>query len=230
MHGRVTRADGVRGERKGQRVVRKWAFTSACPAGPCGTVSLSRERSLHQIDRLVLKRSATRRYVANGRFYVRLRCGGRTYPRGGVAYITIRLTISKWKTVQSTRFATAVKAAYSNPRRVNRTPCPGSIGRDAGTYSGTLKTPLPVPPTAEFTSSPDPVTQTISFADASKPAGGATVRSWNWDFGDPASGPENASTAPSPSHHYGAPGSYTVTLTVTDSNGLTGTITHQVAV
>jgi hypothetical protein len=230
MRGRVTRADGVRGERKGQRVVRKWSFVSTCPAGPCATVDLSRERSLHQIDQLVLKRSATRKYAANGRFYVRLRCGGRTYPRGGVAYITIRLTISKWKTVQSTRFATAIGASYSNPRRVNRTPCHGSIGRDAGAYSGTLTTPVPVPPTADFTSSVDPVTSTVSFGNASKPAGGAALKLWQWDFGDPASGADNTSTASDPSHHYGAPGSYTVTLTVTDSNGLTNTITHQVTI
>jgi hypothetical protein len=230
VHGRVTRADGVRGEHKGQRVRRSWTFQSTCAAGPCRTVSLSRERSLRQVDRLVLTRAAPRRYVGHGRFYVRLRCGGRTYPRGGVAYETVRVTISASATVQSTPFATAIRADYTNPRRVNRTPCAGNLGRDAGTYSGTLSTPLPAPPAPEFTSTTDPVTGTVTFADASKSSNGARVASWNWDFGDPASGSANSSSAANPSHHYGAPGSYTVTLTVTDRNGLTATITHQVVV
>jgi hypothetical protein len=230
MQGLVTQADGVRGEHKGQRVVRSWAFSSTCPSGPCPTVDLSRERSLHQVDRLVLYQSTPRTYLGNGSFYVRLRCGGRTYPRGGVAYMTIQLTISRWVTVQSTPFATAIRAVYTNPRRVNRTPCRSSIGRDAGTYSGTLSTPLPAPPTAEFTTSVDPVTGTASFADQSKPSNGTPVASWSWDFGDPASGPQNSSTLANPSHQYAAHGSYTVTLTVMDANGLTATITHEVVV
>jgi hypothetical protein len=230
MHGRVTRADGVNGERKGQRVNRTWAFTSGCPSGPCADVSLSRERSLHQIDGLVLHRSAPTRYVAHGQFFVRLRCAGRIYPRGGIAYQTIGLTITHFATVQSTRFATAIKASYTNSRRVNRTPCKGSIGRDAGTYSGALSTPVPVPPSAEFTWSPDPAAGNVSFGDASSPSKGVSLASWSWDFGDPASGSENSSAAANPVHHYPGPGSYSVTLTVTDSNGLTSKITHQVTV
>ena len=230
VNGRVTRADGVRGEHKGQRVRRSWTFESTCPLGPCRTVRLSRERSLRQVDRLVLSRAAARRYVGHGRFYVRLRCGGRTYPRGGVAYVTVRLSITRAATVQSTPFATAIRAAYTNPRRVNRTPCPGGLGRDAGTYSGTLSTPLPAPPTPDFTSTTDPLTGTVAFADTSRASNGARVASWNWDFGDPASGAENTSSVANPSHHYAAHGVYTVTLTVTDANGLTATVTHQVVV
>jgi hypothetical protein len=230
MRGRVTRADGVRGERKGQRVVRSWSFRSLCSAGPCSRVSLSRERPLHQVDRLVLHRTAPRQYVGHGRFFVRLRCGTRTYPRGGVAFETVRLRVTQAQRVQGTPFATAVSAAYSNPRRVNHTPCAGSIGSDAGAYSGRLATSLPAPPTADFSSSPDPITQTVSFADRSAASNGDPVVSWRWDFGDPASGAANVSSAADPTHHYATHGAYMVTLTVRDANGLTGTIAHEVVV
>jgi microbial collagenase len=191
-------------------------------------VNLLRERSLHQIDLVVLHQSAARQYVGRGSFFVRLRCGGRTYPRGGVAYTTIRVTVRRSAVVQSTAFATSVQAVYTNTRRVNRTPCPGSLGTDAGTYSGGLSSPLPAPPAAEFTASVDPVTGTASFADASRPSNGVPVTAWSWNFGDPGSGAANTSTVAKPSHRYATPGSYTVTLTVTDANGLTATVTHQV--
>lgn len=41
--------------------------------------------------------------------------------------------------------------------------------------------------------------------------------SWSWDFGDPASGANNTSTAENPSHVYSAPGTYTVTLVATNA-------------
>ncbi len=61
---------------------------------------------------------------------------------------------------------------------------------------------------------------TIQFADTSTDSDGHVV-SWAWDFGDPDSGSANASTSPSPAHTYAQVGDYTVTLTVTDEDGLT---------
>ena len=46
-----------------------------------------------------------------------------------------------------------------------------------------------------------------------------------WNFGDPASGAANTSTAVKPTHTYMRAGSYTVTLTVTDAANLTTTTT-----
>ena len=42
-----------------------------------------------------------------------------------------------------------------------------------------------------------------------------TITSWLWDFGD-----GQTSTLQNPSHVYATPGSYTVTLTVTNSDGV----------
>jgi PKD repeat protein len=53
--------------------------------------------------------------------------------------------------------------------------------------------------------------------------GGATISSYQWDFGDPTSGANNTSTAANPTHTFANPGTYTVLLTVTDSQGRSGT-------
>ncbi|MFA6243831.1 MAG: PKD domain-containing protein, partial [Candidatus Hydrogenedentales bacterium] len=52
---------------------------------------------------------------------------------------------------------------------------------------------------------------TVSFTDTSTTSGGA-ITTWAWDFGD--GGP--VITTPNPTHTYTNPGSYTVTLTVTE--------------
>jgi PKD repeat protein len=73
------------------------------------------------------------------------------------------------------------------------------------------------PPVAGFDLTPSiPSTaDEISFIDqSSDPDGG--IASWHWDFGDGAT-----STQASPTHKYAQDGSFTVTLTVTDIDGLT---------
>lgn len=70
----------------------------------------------------------------------------------------------------------------------------------------------PSPPTADFISD---VTEgcddlTVQFTDQSS----ANTDSWDWDFGD-----GDTSTEQSPEHYYDTPGTYTVTLTVTNPQG-----------
>lgn len=51
-----------------------------------------------------------------------------------------------------------------------------------------------------------------------------------WDFGDPASGPNNSSAIENPSHVFSAPGNYTVTLTVNFVSGATIVIDKPITV
>jgi gliding motility-associated-like protein len=62
---------------------------------------------------------------------------------------------------------------------------------------------------------------TIQFTDSTWSYVGISTRLWN--FGDPASGVNNTSTLQSPSHYFGAPGTYIVTLNVSSSDGCTNT-------
>lgn len=53
-----------------------------------------------------------------------------------------------------------------------------------------------------------------------------TITAWLWNFGDPASGPNNISTLQNPQHTYNQPGSYTITLQTWSAAGC-GTTTTQ---
>jgi PKD repeat protein len=74
-------------------------------------------------------------------------------------------------------------------------------------------------PTAGFTS----VCAALrcDFTDASSDDAG--IASWSWAFGD-----NNAAAVRSPIHSYVAPGPYSVSLTVTDADGETSTVSKQV--
>lgn len=56
------------------------------------------------------------------------------------------------------------------------------------------------------------------------PAGAGSITGWTWNFGDPASGANNTSTLQNPSHTFTGWGNYTVTLSVTTSNGCRSTV------
>jgi len=53
---------------------------------------------------------------------------------------------------------------------------------------------------------------TVNFTDIS--TGSGTIVSWDWDFGDLASGTSNSSVVQNPQHIYSGPGLYTACLTV----------------
>jgi PKD repeat protein len=58
----------------------------------------------------------------------------------------------------------------------------------------------------------------IGFDGTASSDADGTIASYSWDFGD-----GGVASGPSPTHSYSVDGSFTVTLTVTDNDGLTGT-------
>ena len=66
---------------------------------------------------------------------------------------------------------------------------------------------------------------TTQFTDLSAPVGNATINTWFWQFGD-----GTTSDLQHPAHYYAAPGTYAVTLLVTDINGCQDGITQTVVV
>ena len=85
-------------------------------------------------------------------------------------------------------------------------------------------TPTNTPPVAAFTSPACTVNVPCLFTDAS--TDNVAVTAWAWNFGDgtPVVTTEDAS------HTYATAGTFQVNLTVTDGEGLTGTVTQPVTV
>lgn len=82
------------------------------------------------------------------------------------------------------------------------------------------------PPIASFTAPPNAAegdTVAVSAAASSDPDGSIVSYAWNFGDGTTGSGPES-------SHIYTQDGTYTITLAVTDNNGLTDTISSSIMV
>ncbi len=67
--------------------------------------------------------------------------------------------------------------------------------------------------------------ESIQFTDASIGGSGSAITNVQWDYGDGSGG-----TGPSVNHTYANPGTYTVTLIVTDGNGCTASVNESNAV
>lgn len=96
----------------------------------------------------------------------------------------------------------------------------GSAARQLTVSSGAPTATISVSPT-------DPVSgQAVSFrAINPTTTGGATITSYEWDFGDGSS-----ASGQSVSHAYATANSFQVRLTITDSNGRTNVVTQSVTV
>ena len=86
-------------------------------------------------------------------------------------------------------------------------------------------------PTAAFTvSNITCAGQMVQFTDESQANGGTAIVTWQWNFGDPASGINNTSTLQNPGHVFTAPGVYTVTLIVSNAGGCSDTTSQPVTI
>jgi len=82
-------------------------------------------------------------------------------------------------------------------------------------------------PVASF-SAPDKCFGTVSsFTDLSA---GTGITGWSWNFNDPTSGASNTSSAQNPTHNFTLPGTYNVTLNVTNASGCSHQIQQNVVV
>jgi len=68
-------------------------------------------------------------------------------------------------------------------------------------------------------------TDTIQFTGTATDPDGDAIASWHWNFGD-----GNTATVQNPTHRYTTGGTFTVTLTVTDARGVTGTVSKTIEV
>ncbi len=232
MQARVTEAVNVRGEHRGQRLRREWTITpGGCQGSVCARLQVLRQRSAGVQETLTLKRTGVGAYAGSSFFYAPLRCRGKTFQHGMRVPYRITLAIVGAETVQAIMFARQITATYINLRRIDTTPCSLAPSHDAALYTGAALSPLPTPPAVSFTATVDDATATAAFTSAATPVvGGAPIVPRRWNFGDPASGAANSSTETYPTHIFSAAGSYTVTLTVTDANGLTATATQEVQI
>lgn len=103
-----------------------------------------------------------------------------------------------------------------------------TVTDSAGLSSSTSKSVTVAPPHTSPTAVIHSEVSGLSVAfdgTSSTASGGATIASYAWQFGD-----GGTSTLPSPTHTYSAAGTYEVALTVTDSQGASGSATAAVTV
>ncbi len=83
------------------------------------------------------------------------------------------------------------------------------------------------PPVAAFTASSSPafVGQSVTLSGVGSYDPDGSVVSWSWNFGD-----GGTASGATPTHAYGAAGTYTITLTVQDNGGAVGSTSHTLAV
>jgi len=102
---------------------------------------------------------------------------------------------------------------------------PGGVVTSTARSVTVTAAPLPTPVITVSPSSPLIGQTTFFSGSASTAANGATIVGYVWDFGNGQGATGSSATSSFPSD-----GTYVVTLTVTDSNGLVGTATQSVTV
>ncbi len=144
--------------------------------------------------------------------------GKHTYANGGTCKASIEIKepgIAQVVTVEST-------ANVSGPQ-----------GPPCGSGSGEPPKPPPDPPQAKISLPPGkPRTDNITMFGSQSVPGSSSLTNYHWDYGDGTSEdlPAGTGFTTVTDHIYSEPGTFAVSLTVTDGNGLKSTATEQVEV
>lgn len=229
VNGVVTATKGYTGDHKGRQIRNNtYIFTPSANCArfaPCDRVKLTRKKkSGKTVPRTppVFKRTGGDTY--SGRLISRRTVSGCRLK--DETAITVRVTQS----AQVGYALRATKIAVTFHERTVGETCRFNASQTAK-YTGT-RTDLPSAPKAQFDSQQsDTAERTLDFSDTSTDDHDhGHVTDWTWDFGDSSSGATNQSHATNPSHTFTSPGTYTVTLTVTDDQGLRSQVQKQVTV
>ncbi|HYP49412.1 MAG TPA: PKD domain-containing protein [Pyrinomonadaceae bacterium] len=100
-----------------------------------------------------------------------------------------------------------------------------SIGQYSITGTLVASSTEPQPPVAVISATQGSDSLTINFSSSNSSDPDGTITGYAWDFGD-----GTTSTVANPVKTYSSAGTYTVTLTVTDNSGLTGTSSQAITV
>ena len=85
-------------------------------------------------------------------------------------------------------------------------------------------------PIADYSYDETCYNEPVYFTDLSTANGGSDIQSWEWFFGDAASGVNNNSSLQNPTHIFSAPGPYTVTLIINNTMGCSDTTEQDITV
>ncbi|MEM6766366.1 MAG: PKD domain-containing protein, partial [Bacteroidota bacterium] len=130
-------------------------------------------------------------------------------------------------------FGDGTTSTSQNPTHTYTSPDTFDVVLEATTVDGCIVssiTPVVItvtqPPVANFTATPTAgcVPYSVSFSESA--TGSFPLVDWHWDFGDG----DTANGQVIPPHMYDSAGVYTATLTVTDDEGCTGTVSRIITV
>jgi len=149
--------------------------------------------------------------------------------RADLTSLRVRLSAGSWQIrIRSFKASGAVVSEWSNTLTICVPKQPEDCSAVAPPDTATPAPPPPeAPPTASF-SVKCPSNKNRCTFDGSQSAAVSDIASYTWNFGDGST--QSSSANPTVDHLYGARGTYTATLTVTDTKGASATAAQSVVV